>query len=177
MKAPWDKPFIWALNKEKEKPMTRIPRKGHVPGARMGHKHSSYFLEDQKIQKERKWLEELDVRDELATAKAGIPGQIQDKVENLNAILHSMVQSIASWFEGGRQGSFLLISLGSSNSLNITMLITNVPVMENPSATIAHGRTEDLSDITMPTSSPSISYMPACGPLTLAELNAITIIN
>jgi hypothetical protein len=169
--------FYLGVEQGKKKPMTRIPRKGHVRGAIMGRKHSSYFLEDQKIQKERKWLEELDVRDELATTKAGIPGQIQDKVENLNAILPSMVQSIASWFEGGRQGSFLLISLGSSNSLNITMLITNVPVMENPSATIAHGRIEDLSDITMSTSSPSISYMPACGPSTLAELNAITVIN
>jgi hypothetical protein len=91
MKSPWDKPFIWELNKEKEMTTTKMPRKDRVTGAGMGRKHSSYFLEDQKMQKERKWLEELDVRNELAIAKASIPGHIQDKVENLNAILPTMV--------------------------------------------------------------------------------------
>jgi hypothetical protein len=82
-KAPWDVPFIRALNKAKDpdKPMNRRPHKGCVPGAGLYVKHGDYFsMEPAETQKERVRLENLDLKNELAMLKANMPRQVQAQV-------------------------------------------------------------------------------------------------
>jgi hypothetical protein len=163
------------LNKVMEKPVSQKPEHGRVVGAGGGCKWDYYYHEDTATRKERKRLEQLDVREELATVKANMPQLVQDEVaKTITALLPTMMQSISTWIEGGRQGPFPMPSLGASNSTNGAPDI-NAPIMENPAANNAPGM-ENSPAVTMPCSSPSISCTPVRGASTLAELDAIMII-
>jgi hypothetical protein len=140
-KAPWDKPFTRALNKVLDKPLSKRPHKGCVVGTGVGRKHSHYYPEDKEAREERKRLETLDVRMELANMKADMPTLIDDAVaKRVNELLPTVVQSITSWIDGGRQTPALMIILGSSNSLNVAPAQNAPIILETPAANPNSGR-------------------------------------
>jgi hypothetical protein len=188
--VPWDKPFVRVLNTVKNKSPLRRPHMGRVVGAGQGRKHVYYGLaENKEARQERKSRETENLREELADLKESMPRLVDDTVANrVNELLPSVMQSISAYFAGGQKGPLPMISLGGSNSHNVAPPAgsarpppagsaprENAPViLVTPAASNAGGREDSPA---VPPSSPSVTCTPAPGPSTLAELDALTVIN
>ena len=84
MKAlPWDQPFVRAMNKVLERPVTQRSHKGRVVGAGVGHKHSHHYLESKEDREARKKKENEDMRKRLDV--------VTDKVESIPEIIKQQV--------------------------------------------------------------------------------------
>jgi hypothetical protein len=108
--------------------------------------------------------------------------RVEEKtVAKVNKIMPDLAQRITAYIAGGQTGPLPLLSLGASNSDKEAPRAQSEPQHDSPAATVTPegsntgaGRTEDSP--AMAASSPSITCMPA-GPSTLAELDALTVIN
>ena len=176
----WDNPFHQAYNTVKNVSPTKGPHRGRMVGAGSGHKHAFYYPETKEERKQRKSSVEASLRKELATVKDNIPVQVQDTVaKTINAILPTLCETIRNWFEGGRQGPFPMISLGSSNSINVQPVVQNAAANTNLEHTPSANPTRAPSQVgSVPRSSPSINCTPTAvrGPSPLEDLNALTVI-
>jgi hypothetical protein len=168
-----------------------------VVGAGTGHKHSHYVLAsaaDKNARNERKQREAEDMRNSIiAEVRAdlipGITAQLVPQfkaslVPDLKAEVVAEVKAdfdaVVAWYEGGKQGPRpQLVSLAASNSVMAPPAAGNDDViLETPMA--AGNVTGARDSPAMPGSSPSVTCMPTAagvGPSTLAELNALTVIN
>jgi hypothetical protein len=135
---------------------------------------------DKNARNERKQQEAEEMRNSiLAEVKAGLVPQLVPQLKaslipNLKAEVIAEVQAdfdaVIAWYEGGKQGPRpQLVSLAAGN---------DDVIMETPPAA---GNVAGARDSpSMPGSSPSVTCTPAAacaGPSTLAELNALTVIN
>lgn len=176
------------MNVVQNRPVTQQPYRGRVVGAGTGHRHSHYYPETKLSREERKRLEAEQLKEELkSSVKESINMEIQDQVaKQVNAILPTLQASIVSWIDGGRKGPMPMISLGSSHSLNVGPNVdapaaaanpaANTLTMENRAATKG-ALPEQSPVVSVPRSSPSVSCGHVYGPSTLAELDALTVIN
>ena len=178
--GPWDNPFHRAYNTVNNVSPSKGPHRGRVVGDDSGQEHAFYYPETKEERKERKSSVEASLRKELATVKDNIPVQVQDTVaKTINAILPTLCETIGNWFEGGRQGPFPMISLGSSNSINVQPVVQNAATNTNLDHMPSTNPTPAPSQVgNVPRSSPSITCTPAAvrGLSPLEELNALTVI-
>jgi hypothetical protein len=105
----------------------------------------------------------------------------EQTIAKFNEIMPDLAQRIAAYIAGGQTGPLPLLSLGASNSDKEASRAQSEPQHDSHAATVTPegsntgaGRTEDSP--AMAASSPSITCMPA-GPSTLAELDALMVIN
>jgi hypothetical protein len=108
--------------------------------------------------------------------------RVEEKtIAKVNEINPDLAEKIAANIARGQKGPLPLLRLGASNSDKEASRAQSEPRDDSPAATVTPegsntggGRTEDSP--AMAASSPSITCTPA-GPSTLAELNALTVIN
>jgi hypothetical protein len=118
----------------------------------------------------------------IADLETNIERRVEEKtVVKVNEIMPDLAQRIAAYIAGGQTGPLPLLSLGTSNSDKEAPQAQSEPQHDSPAATvtpegsnIGAGRTEDSPAVAA--SSPSITCMPT-GPSTLAELDALMVIN
>ncbi|KAK1692050.1 hypothetical protein QYE76_008747 [Lolium multiflorum] len=193
-RVAWDKPLVRALNIVNEHSPTRRPHRGRVAGAGTGHKHDHYGLSsaaDKNARNERKQREAEEMRESiLAQVQAGLVPQLVPQlkatlVPEVKAEVAASVQAdfnaLRAWYEGGKQGpppKMQVVSFDGSNSMAPPSAGNDNVIMETPPAA---GNVAGARDSpSMPGSSPSVTCTPAAacaGPSTLAELNALTVIN
>jgi hypothetical protein len=165
-----------------------------VAGAGTGHKHDHYGLSsaaDKNARNERKQREAEEMRESiLAQVQAGLVPQLVPQlkatlVPEVKAEVAAGVQAdfnaMQAWYEGGKQGpppKMQVVSFNGSNSMVPPSAGNDNVIMETPPAA---GNVAGARDSpSMPGSSPSVTCTPAAacaGPSTLAELNALTVIN
>jgi hypothetical protein len=125
-------------------------------------------------------MEALKIK--IADLETNMERRVEEKtIVKVNEIMPDLAQRIAAYIAGGQTGPLLLLSLGTSNSDKEAPRAQSVPQHDSPTTTVTPegsntcaGRTEDLPAVAA--SSPSITCMPD-GPSTLAELDALTVIN
>ena len=71
LKAPYQTHSLRALKETKKVSSDKVPHRGRVVGAGMGHKHSYYFSDSKEKRKERKMAEQskMDVSIDAAVEK------------------------------------------------------------------------------------------------------------
>jgi hypothetical protein len=118
----------------------------------------------------------------IADLETNMERRVEEKtVVKVNKIMPDLTQRIAAYIAGGQTGPLPLLSLGASNSDKEAPRAQSEPQHDSPATTVTPegsntgaGHTEDSP--TVAASSPSITCTPA-GPPTLAELDALTVIN
>ena len=120
----------------------------------------------------------------LDTLEASIPHRVGDTVVNkVNELMPTVMQSLAAYFAGGQQGPVPMISLGGSNSHNMAPRDESAPRENAPAVNnfvtpaVSNPRAREDSPLVAAASSPSVTCTPIPGPSTLAELDALTVIN
>jgi len=175
---------------------------GRVIGAGTGRKHANYGLaypstkESRQARKSRDKEEAVVLRQQLADLQASIPQRVDAAVEEklgqavankVNALMPTVVQSVVDYFASGGKGPAPMISLGGSNSYNVAPRDEGAQdegspredarlILVTPAANNAGAREDSLAMGVA--SSPSVTCTtPSPGPSTLAELDALTVIN
>jgi hypothetical protein len=122
------------------------------------------------------------LRRKITDLETNMERRVEEKtVAKVNEIMPDLAQRIAAYIAGGQIGPLPLLSLGTSNSDKEASRAQSEPQHDSPTATVTPegsntgaGHTEDSSAVVA--SSPSITCTPT-GPLTLAELDALMVIN
>ena len=172
------------MNKVKGVDLLKRPHMGRVTGVGHGRKHvrhglaepstkeSRYEARQEKKRREIEQIQETErLRAELEAHKAGMQQKLDDHwATKFNEVMPGMVHSIVTYIVEGQKGPFPAFSLGGSNSINLAPSVGGAPdILVSPAA--GNGETTRNS-------SPSISCTPGpAGPSTLAELDALTVIN
>jgi hypothetical protein len=187
-KVRWDNPYVRGINIAKEQPPLKRPHLGRVTGAGAGRKHSAYGLaapstkESRQAKKSQDTSETEALKRKIADLETNMERRVEEKtIAKVNEIMPDLAQRIAAYIAGGQMGRLPLLSLGASNSDKEALRAQSEPQHDSPAATVTPegsntgaGHTEDSPAVAA--SSPSITCTPA-GPLTLAELDALTVIN
>lgn len=187
-KVPWDNPYVRGINIAKEQPPLKRPHLGRVTGAGAGHKHSAYGLAEPSTKESRQAKKSQDTSEtealkrKIADLETNMERRVEEKtVAKVNEIMPDLAQRITAYIAGGQMGPLPLLSLGASNSDKEASRAQSEPQHDSHAATVTPegsntgaGRTEDSPAVAA--SSPSITCTPA-GPSTLAELDALTVIN
>jgi hypothetical protein len=187
-KVPWDNPYVRGINIAKEQPPLKRPHLGRFTGAGAGHKHSAYGLAEPSTKESRQTKKSQDTSEtealkrKIADLETNMERRVEEKtVAKVNKIMPDLAQRIAAYIVGGQTAPLPLLSLGASNSDKEAPRAQSEPQHDSPAATVTPdgsntgaGRTED--SLAVAASRPSITCTPA-GPSTLAELDALTVIN
>jgi hypothetical protein len=187
-KLPWDNPYVRGINIAKEQPPLKRPHLGCVTGAGAGRKHSAYGLAEPSTKELRHAKKSQDISEtealkrKIADLETNMERRVEEKtVAKVNEIIPDLAQRIAAYIAGGQTGPLPLLSLGVKNSDKEASRAQSEPRHDSLDAMVTsegsntgRGRTEDSPAVAA--SSPSITCTPA-GPSTLAELDALTVIN
>jgi hypothetical protein len=138
--------------------------------------------ESRQAKKSQDTSETEALKRKIADLETNLERRVEEKtVVKVNEIMPNLAQRIAAYIVGGQTGPLPLLSLGVSNSDKEASRAQSEPQHDSPAATVTPegsntcaGRTEDSPAVAA--SSPSITCMPA-GPSTLAELDALMVIN
>ena len=180
---PWDTTFNRAMNVYKERDKSAPPTSaGRVSGFGTSMKFLQYYSMDTETRKERRKttrdkLEVMELRKKVESLEQEkVDSSTVDKLveEKLRAILPpGLVEGLAAWNAGGRQGPIHVPSFaGSTSSNNVSPVLPTPPV---PPAVEQHTPTPENNDNAH--ERPEIDR-PAAGTgalvSTIAELDAIT---
>ena len=182
------------MNRVKNVDPLKRPHMGRVTGAGHGRKHANHGLAEpstkesrQEAREERKRQQNRDtevLRNKLDTLEASIPQRVDDAVaKRVNELMPTVIESLAAYFAGDQQGPVPVISLGGSNSHNMAPREESAPRENAPVVTnfvtpaVSNPRAREDSPLVAVASSPSVTCMPIPGPSTLAELDALTVMN
>lgn len=142
-KVPWDKPFIRGYNRAKDQSPLKRPHLGRITGGGLNRKHAKYGLaepstkESREAKKSQTGQEAEILKQKVANLEATMEQCIDERVnakvaERMNALWLTMVDTVAGYLAGGRQGPIPTISLHASNSTNGAPQAEVVPPMEKP---------------------------------------------
>ena len=149
---PWDTVFNRATNTYKKREKKLPPKSaGRVSGFGTSMKFTEYYKEDAKKRRERKnqsaakdkaEVEELKLK--VKTLEEKVDEKAMDKLleEKLRAIIPpGLMEGLAVWNAGGRQGPINVPSFSGSNS---SINVNASPDLVTPPATIAAAQPQEI---------------------------------